>query len=387
MKRLLPVVLAVAGATASAGDNFSYNSEDGSCMSRPKQCQLFPRVSEEAAFASVGEINGKYDAGSKTLVRAENDVKVNGEACYSILAGDYGNDGFVTETRYAVGMHSGNIYRYDVVANQYEALRISGKQLVDRSVFRMIPVTPDTKFLAVPDGRIPFMLKVEDSSIVIEAAGKHWSQKFSVPVVKADFWQVLVKGKIFVAFSLTHADFREDSQILELSSEGIRSAGFFPGIIKNGIEEKLYFTRRIAMGPTIWEGQNFASMTEGVFAENSYFAELTDTYHPNSRLKLVHNLRMKKVDLEGTAVTVNGYSDEKSGALFTFERFYPNSQSPLLENVASVYFTVQDGTVVLKSQDTGAVVALEHTSVRNDEEDSYTSYFDGIAFDNLFSME
>lgn len=387
MKKLLPVFLIAAGSSVTAAaTEFAYNSRDGSCMSRPYACEYIPTVSEDEAYRAVGDIDAGSGGDARSLIPGETDIKVNGESCYSILSGEQTKNGFDLATTYAVGMHSGTVYRYDIVSRSYHPVILSGNTVIDSSVFNMIPVNPDTRFLVTPEGKIPFVLKFTDSSIVLEAADKHWSQKFNVPVVKADFWEILFHGRIFIAFSMMQSDFKEDSAVLELTPQGFKNAGFFTGMIKQGAEGKIYFTRRISMGNTIWEGNNYAEMTDGIFSEETYFYDLTDTYRKNSRLKLNHNLRLKKADLQGTSYSVNGYSDEKAGSTFIFERFYPNPESSLIENVSEVYYTIQDGAVILKSADTGELMMLDHT-VQFNPDDGPVSVLEGVSFDELFTIE
>ena len=384
-------------AGAGASDAFAYSSQDGSCMSHPYGCEIFPKVTEAEAFSAVSVLNSRSDSGSQTLILNENPLKVNGESCYGIDAGEEREGKFEVAVRFAVGMHTGNVYRYDVVAGRFEPVRMKeGRQQQDLAdvTFSMISVNPDTRFITTPDGRVPFSLKFEMDSAIIEAADKHWSQRYPVPLVRADMWQMLLNRRIYIVMSTTQADGREYSQILELTPTGFKTAGFFPGTVSRGMDEKLFYTRRMSVGTTIWEARNYAYFADGEFKENSYFTDFTDTYHPGSKLKLLSNVRFRKVDLEGSTYTVTGYADEKAGSQYTMERFYPKDGAPVLENVASVYFTAQEGTVVLRSVADGTLVAAEHTIIvrRDDgaeegEPENYFSYFDGIAFDQLFSIE
>ncbi len=386
MKKLLPLIMLTAGSSVMADAGYLYNSADGSCMSRPYSCEAVPGIAEEEAFNAVGAINGSIDGGSHNLIRGANDVKVNGESCYTILAGESLKDGFELATTYAVGMHSGTVYRYDIVSKNYHPVRLIGTTVVDDAAFNMIPLDPETRFLTTSEGKIPFLLKLDATSIIIEASDKHWSQKFSVPVVKADFWQIFAYGKIFIAFSVIQSDFKEDSTVLELTPQGFKNAGFFSGTIKGGSEDKIRFSRKIAMGNTIWEGSSVAEMTEGIFQESAFFCDFTDLYHENSQLKLNRDLRLKKVDIDDSKFVINGYLDEKAGSSFIFERFYPAPDSSLIENVSSVYYTIQDGSVILKSAQTGDLAVLDH-SVTINQDEGPVSVLEGLSFDELFTIE
>ncbi len=391
MKKLLPCALLALTGSAVATPQFIYNTADGSCMSRPDICEIFPKVSESDAFSAVVSMHGRMENGSQSLVRNDNDIKINGETCYSISVGEIDDKGFKSDYLYAVGFHSGNIYRYNDTSKKYDGLRVNGNQpVITETVKLAMPITPDTKNLVTHEGKIPFSLKLNMDSIIMESNGRHWSQKFSVPVVKADFWQLLAKGKVYIAFSVIQADFKEDSQVIELTESGFRPAGYFSGLIKSFTEDKIIFNRRISLG-TIWEGVNFAFVQDGSYVESNFFHDLKDTYHPNSKIKLNRDMRFRQVDLNGATYAINGYSDERVGNQFTLERFYPKYNSPLMENVAGVYFTIQEGTLVLKSEANGTYLAIGHTVVvKRDEEadeNEYYSNLEGIPFDELFIIE
>ena len=78
-------------------------------------CPALADVSIDEAYGIAGRAAGK----SMTLVR-ESDVKVAGEDCYMIAAGENSDAKLTILERYAVGQKSGKLYLYDIVMDDFQ---------------------------------------------------------------------------------------------------------------------------------------------------------------------------------------------------------------------------------------------------------------------------